>query len=405
MSQKKNGFNSSWSWNRDFGLGLVAYFFLFLSVSLFFLLPLFLKQFEPRGSQVGLIMGIHSLTAILIRPFFGAVIDRQGGKRISLIGIGLLIFCVPFYHLVKDAGLFPLLLRAFTGIGWGISMTATITMCTDLAPVQSMARSIGIVGVAGLVANAVGPSLGEELIRRFGFSGLFNASLVFLIISFVLVNLTRELPAEERPVKKEKRCIGRIFQTGSVILLLIIGSMPIIHGSVRGAMIYFMPLLVKALNLGRVGPFFVIFSAAAILSRFKLGGLPDLYGRKKMVVLAASVIGLNLFVISQVKSMPLLLATAFIGGLGQGLIFPALSTYLIDYLGRENKGLAISLYNSLFDVGMGLGSIFYGWVSELVGLRLMYLVAGIFLLLANFVFKIKAPEVRRSAPAIAGEEG
>lgn len=70
-------------------------------------------------------------------------------------------------------------------------MTATITMCTDLAPVQSMARSIGIVGVAGLIANAVGPSLGEEIIRRAGFAGLFNSSLVFLLLSFLLVSLTR----------------------------------------------------------------------------------------------------------------------------------------------------------------------------------------------------------------------
>lgn len=54
-------------------------------------------------------------------------------------------------------------------------------------------------------------------------------------------------------------------------------------------------------------------------------------------------------------------------------------------MGRGNKGLAISLYNSLFDVGMGLGSIFYGWVSEIIGLKQMYLAAGLLLLLVNFI--------------------
>jgi len=95
--------------------------------------------------------------------------------------------------------------------------------------------------------------------------------------------------------------------------------------------------------------------------------------------------------------------TGFIGGFGQGLIFPALSTYLIDFLGRENKGLAISLYNSLFDAGMGLGSIFYGWVSEKSGLPSMYLVAGILLLSFTIIFKIKGPDIRQ--PALIRPEG
>lgn len=392
MAEKNSSNNFTKLWTRDFVLGVSAYFFLFLSVSLFFLLPLFLKQFGPRDSQVGLIMGIHSITAILIRPFFGRLIDRQGGKRISLIGIAILILSVPLFHLVKDSGAFPVFLRALTGIGWGISMTATITMCTDLAPVQSMARSIGIVGVAGLIANAVGPSLGEEIIRRFSFSGLFNFSLAFLMLSLTLVMMTRELPKEDRGGKSSAEAAIRIWKSTSWMLLIVIGSMPIIHGSVRGAIIYFMPLLVKVLNLGRVGPFFIIFSAAAILSRFKLGGLSDCYGRKKVVFISALIISFNLLLISRIESFDLLLVTGFIGGLGQGLIFPALSTYLVDFMGRENKGLAISLYNSLFDVGMGLGSMFYGWVSELVGIKQMYLVAGILLFVANLIFSLKAPE-------------
>lgn len=53
------------------------------------------------------------------------------------------------------------------------------------------------------------------------------------------------------------------------------------------------------------------------------------------------IISVNLFVISQVQSLWLLTLTGFVGGFGQGFIFPALSTYVIDIFGRENKGLAI----------------------------------------------------------------
>ena len=167
--------------------------------------------------------------------------------------------------------------------------------------------------------------------------------------------------------------------------------MPIFHGAVRGTMIYFVALFGASVGIARVGPFFLVFSLAAILTRFTIADLSDRYGRKRIVILAAVIIGLNLFVLSRMNSFGTLILTGFVGGLGQGLIFPALSTYIIDFLGRANKGLAISLYLSLFDVGMGIGAPFFGWVSDRVGYRGMYVGAGLLLLASTLVFMAKAP--------------
>jgi MFS family permease len=87
----------------------------------------------------------------------------------------------------------------------------------------------------------------------------------------------------------------------------------------------------------------------------------------------------------------LFILAGFIGGFGQGLIFPALSTYVIDILGKENKGFAIGLYLTFFDIGMGLGPPIFGWISDLYGYRIMYLIAGSIFLLAGALFTWKAP--------------
>ena len=91
----------------------------------------------------------------------------------------------------------------------------------------------------------------------------------------------------------------------------------------------------------------------------------------------------------------MLILAGFIGGFGQGLIFPALSTYIIDFLGSKNKGLAISLYLTFFDVGMGFGSAFFGWVSDLYGYREMYIFAGVLFLAVASVFMWKAPSTKK----------
>ena len=374
-------------WNREFVVGLLGYFFLYMSISLLFLLPLFLGQFGPSKSQVGLIMGVHSVMAILVRPFFGRMIDVRGGKGISLLGIAVLLAATPLFHLVRDAGAFPLFLRALTGVGWGISMTATISLCSDLSPAQSLAKSMGIIGIAGLVANALGPLAAEEIIHRLGYGALFNASLLFLAASLACILLIRKLPSTNRGRPSSQRFL----RTVPVWALLIISAMPAFHGAVRGTMIYFIALFGKSIDIGRVGPFFVVFSLAAILTRFGLADLSDRRGRKRTIFLSAAIISANLFAISQVRTFGMLVVTGFIGGLGQGLIFPALSTYIVDFMGRENKGLAISLYLSLFDVGMGLGSPFFGWISDRLGYRKMYMAAGLFLFASTLIFMARAP--------------
>jgi MFS family permease len=379
-------------WNRDLLFGLFGYFFLFMAVSLFFLFPVVLETFGPTKGRIGMIMGVHSVVAIAVRPLFGRMIDVRGGRRIALFGLFILMASVPFFHFVDDAGWLPFLLRALAGMGWGISMTATIAMCSDLAPVDRLAKSMGVIGVAGLVANALGPLLAEELLRSGGAGRLYNVSLLFLLASLGCVLATREIV---RPDDGGRGGGVNVLKLVPWALAAVVGSVPVFHGAVRGAMIYFIAVFGNAVGIGRIGPFFLVFSIAAILTRFRLGDLSDRRGRKTVILPAALIIAANLFVIAEVRSFPLLMVTGFVGGLGQGLIFPALSTYIIDFLGRENKGLAISLYNSLFDVGMGLGAPVFGWVSDQAGYRWMYRAAGLCLLLSTAVFMLKAPATER----------
>jgi MFS family permease len=338
-------------------------------------------------------MGVFSIVAIAVRPIFGRMIDVRGGKSLALAGIAVLAAGVPFFHLVHDAGWLPLLLRAVMGAGWGVSMSATISLCSDLAPADRLARSMGIIGVAGLVANALGPLAAEEISRRFGFGRVFDASLVFLGLAAVGVLAAR---AVVRP-KAEGAAGFRTLKGVPLAVVLIVSAMPVFHGAIRGDILYFIAVFGKSVGLERVGSFFLVLSLSAILTRFGTGDLSDRFGRKTIILPAALIICVNLFLISRIRTMPLLLGTAFIGGIGQGLIYPALSTYIIDFMGRANKGLAISMYNSLFDVGMGAGAPFFGWIADLTGYRRMYMFAGLFLLAATAVFMGKAPVTEKQS--------
>jgi MFS family permease len=375
-------------WNRYFVVALIGYFFLFMTVSLFFIFPIFLKQFDASESRIGLIMGINSLVIIFIRPIFGRLIDVQGRKKISIIGIIILIIVFPFFLFVKNAGWLPLILRTITGVGWGMSMTATMTLCSDLAPAERLAHSMGIIGIGGLTSQALGPFIGEEIVSYFGFKALFITCLIFVLGSFLCIYFTPETIGNNKIRNPEK--IREIIKI-QIPLLIIICALPLVHGAVRGSVVYFISLFIKDIGLQRVGPFFIAFSLSAVVTRLGIGDISDRYGRKKIIFPAVLIISFNLFLITKIQSIFMVIMTGLIGGFGQGLLFPALSTYMIDILGHENKGLAISLYLTLFDMGIGLGSPVFGWVSQSYGYKTMYLLAGLILFLVATAFTFKAP--------------
>ena len=379
-------------YGRDFVLASCAYFFVFLSVAVFYLFPLYLDQFQPSKSFLGLIMGIHSVTAILVRPFFGRVLDKKGGRKVAMAGLFIILLSIPGFFLVESAGWLALVLRAINGIGWGVSTTALMATCSELSPPEKMAHSLGIIGAAGIVAGAAGPMLAEEVFRRYDFHAVFVVGIVTALASMACVFVIREEP---RKIVQRASASFATIRRHSFLVLGIIAVMPVAHGAARGAVLNFIALFGTSIGFDRIAPFFLVFSIAAILTRLGVGDISDRYGRKKIIFPSAVMIGLNLFWIAGLHSYVWFLATGFIAGLGQGLIFPALSTYVIDFLGRENKGLALGLYLSLFDLGMGLGSPLWGWISDVAGFRPMYAVAGSLIIVLTIVFTIKAPDAEK----------
>lgn len=379
--------------SKGFIFASLGYFFIYFSASVFYLFPLYLDSFHPSKSRVGLIMGIHSVTAILVRPLFGRVLDKRGGRIVAIVGMLVMIASMPGFYLLQSAGLLAVLLRALNGVGWGVATTALLAICSDLVPPAQMAHSLGIIGVAGIVSQAVGPTVAEEILRHHSFNAVFTVSLVTLAAALLCI-----VPIKGEAAPKTAR--SKVEQKPSIVvyplfILFIIAAMPVTHGAARGTVLNFIALYGASLGFGRIGPFFLAFSAAAIITRFGLGGISDRYGRKSVILPSAVLIGLNLFWIAGLHSYWAFVVTGFIAGLGQGMIFPALSTYLIDFLGRENKGLALGLYLSLFDVGMGLGSPVFGWISDVSGYRTMYIAAGCLILLLTALFTLKAPQIQK----------
>src|SRR5690625_2596780 len=102
-------------WTRSFiGTTLTFFFLCFGFYLLLPTLPLYIKQLGVSESQVGLIIGIFTLSAVVARPIIGGLLDLYG-RRIFIIW-GLVVFALFMYLYSWVSGIILLLLlRIFHG--------------------------------------------------------------------------------------------------------------------------------------------------------------------------------------------------------------------------------------------------------------------------------------------------
>jgi len=177
-------------YNATFITMALANLFTVSSFGAFFLFPLYIINHGGSKSDIGIIMGIFALSAVLCRPWISNMVDRIGRKRSYTVGC-IIISILPLLYLLLRGSLsqfyLPLLfLRVIHGVGVAICFTAAFTYIADIIPPDRLNEGIGMFGVTGLTGLAIGPVVAEIIIGRFGFAIFFLATAGMAAMGLVL---------------------------------------------------------------------------------------------------------------------------------------------------------------------------------------------------------------------------
>jgi len=373
-------------------MAVVANFFLFFVVHSFVLLPVRIKQEGGSDTEIGIVIGVFGFVSVLLRPLAGLLADRVRTRTVALVGVAIVVVTMPLFVLISGHGWQLIALRGLLGVGWACILSPLMALATSLTPTDRLAESLGVYGISGLVSNALAPLVGEWLVARGGFDLLFWADAAVAALSLVLVFAIpqRQLPAEQLAAPASK-------SNGSGVLWLAVAGTVVLtmaHGAVRGSNLNFIAPFCLQLGLPRASPFFVAFTVAALLTRFKLAALPDRVGSVAVAIPTALLIAGNNLLITRLDSTWLLIVVGLLGGLGQGLIFPALSVLMVKLLGEGRRAFALSIYLTCFELGFSGGLPGFGAIADRAGYRWMYGVAAAVIALATGIFALLVGPLR-----------
>lgn len=340
-------------------------------------LPVFVKQLGGTESQIGLVTGIFTLSAVLVRPLSGGLIDRYG-RRPFMIG-GLMFFALTMYLYDWVGGLVYLVaLRMFHGVSWAISTNAIATTVTDIIPSVRRGEGMGWFGMFTTLGMAVGPVIGVWITDNYSFHALFLLATGFSGAAFLLAYVTNI----SFPYRNDS---GRMsFLDKSVLpTSLVTFFMTISYGGI----ITFFPLFAGTITVNP-GTFFLAYAVTLALVRPIAGKLTDRYGESAVIIPALGISVAACLTLAASTGLFGVLVSAILYGIGFGAAQPALQAATINLSPPEKKGIANASFLTAFDLGIGLGAIALGAVSQYMGYRTLFCVASASGLAALILFSV-----------------
>ena len=108
-------------WTRDFILICLANFFVFLGFQMTLpTIPLFVESLGGNERLIGLVIGIFTFSALIVRPFAGQALETKGRRFVFLLGLIVFVFTVGLFGFMTSIFLL-FAMRIIQGGGWGLS--------------------------------------------------------------------------------------------------------------------------------------------------------------------------------------------------------------------------------------------------------------------------------------------
>jgi MFS family permease len=280
-------------------------------------------------------------------------------------------------------------LRVVQGISFTCAFTGAQTLAVLFAPFERRGEAIGWFGISTILTHAISPTVGEEIILRWGFDAMFITGAILGFAGFALAcTLPRppdlKIPDHHGPVDPglARRAVG----TATLAMVC--------YGFGFGATQTFVPVMMERFDIGRVGAFFLAWSTAAVATRVFLGSVSDRVGRRTVLIPAMATMSLAVLMLAFVRTMPGMIGAGFVFGLAQGLLYPTMNALVADWSNPKNIGRTQSYFSGSYSLGIASCAFFFGSIAERSGFGVMFLVTLAITLFGLAIF-ISGPKEAR----------
>lgn len=352
--------------DRAFLAPASAVFFFFFAFGMVLpVLPIFITD-NLGGSDlaVGTVVGITAVSAIVIRPWIPAGVQRWGAARlIATCGVLGAISFLFSGSIESTAGLSGL--RLLAGIAQAVIMVAALIIVSSSVSDAQQGQVISYLSVAPYTGIGLGPVVSQPILQNFGASWAFAAAGAVSLVATAAISPSA-IRAPERtsdPQRAKPEIYIPALVPGVVLMLGILGPV---------ALSTFMPLYISELGSNSPQWIFLGYSAVILAARTLGGRIPDRLGPMTTGVSSTIMISAGLTGIAVAPSVPVVYIALIPFGIGIALQYPGLLALVISRAPIERRSTAISTFTMFFDIASGLGAVLIGIAATIAGYRVAF---------------------------------
>ena len=326
-------------------------------------IPIYLSKFQAKESEIGILVGIFSVSSLIIRPIVGRALLTIP-ERLFMVW-GTLIYVASSFAYIFASPFWPLFwLRIFHGVGMALFSTASFTFIANITPPAQRGQSISYFSLSMNLSWALGPFLGMLLINHFSFRVMF---LVCAGLSLASLWMAMKLSKRTIPMKNQSPTSDSYLCRAALPSSFVAFLLSVIWGTLAA----FFPLYALMHGVSNPGIFFIFLAGTTFLGRAFFAKTADKYGRKQIILPCLAIVIISIAIIPLSKTLPMFVLSAMLLGTGWALLYPSLLAYAVDRAGSA-QGPAMGTFTAFSDVGGGLGPMIMGIILEWTNYSVMF---------------------------------
>ncbi|MFD3271305.1 MFS transporter [Paenibacillus dendritiformis] len=350
-----------------FGLVISILFVDMLLYSLFIpVVPYFTERYEMSSTMVGILFGSYAAALFLLTPFFGRITDRIGRRQTIILGLASMVGATMLFVFANS----PLALigaRFIQGLAAAASWTAALALLADLFPGKLRGAAMGMAMTGISSGSLLGAPIGGWLFNigdhhtPFWFAAALTAAIFLLVLLFL-----------KEPVRTNRPAQGGTFSLLRHKSVLFIACVILAAETTLTMLEPLLPLyLTERFQMDplALGLLFGLMTLCYGFIAPVAGAMSARFNPFRLMVIGVAAMAVVLPFIAVAGHPVLVLAAGCLIGAAVGFtLSPTLPTLgaIVDKGDEGDYGVAYALFNMIHAVGMMLGPLVGGVLTDIL---------------------------------------
>lgn len=332
------------------------------------LLSLYAKSTGAPASQIGQLMSMFAVTALIFRFVSGPAMNSFSRKLLVTMAMCFMATAYLGFSLAPALSAFlgiPVItvlkmFRLIQGIGNAFGNSCCLTIVSDALPKNKFGAGMSYYACALVISQAIGPAVGVAVRDRFGYQTTYLIFFCIMLMTILATSLVKIAPHKRIPFRLN---VNNMIATEALVPAGITFLVTMGFTSINS----FLLVYAEERGISNASLFFTVYAITMLGTKPVIGRLTDRFGFVRVSIPAVFMTICSLVMIAYATGLPALLTAAFVNAFGYGAVQPMLQSLCMKAVGPDRRGTASSTNYITSDLATIIGPSLCGAVASIFG--------------------------------------